>query len=379
MRCEDVFIIDEETESARRAQLIERIRQHKAIAKMQKVKNVLRKGISSPTEEDLSRISANRDKLINTMKLQRQIEDVRRQRNERREYISYERESYKIEQDAQAEVKTTSLEGRAFVLLPLLSLFRMLLCDNRAKRRLEKLRTRQLLRQPDVSLFASQTQIIFEAVSTTAPQLTSMPASINPRSSTPKRFLMPNFFIPRPLRKPFVFLLKGYQMERLPEFTVDFSSAVTKEYSAYMKGDHNEPSAVTLVDFVQPLVTLETYDLPKKAYGAPFKQSLLRGCDSFRAAAKGTRSFIYRDGQDELCASSSSAAARVGEFSRELLICSGLPRKLSGPLSEDSLSDSENEDSPQFFQADISWLPTCAGKRDDTGGDETLRSLQGAC
>ncbi|KEG12221.1 hypothetical protein DQ04_01881050 [Trypanosoma grayi] len=364
-----------DTEDAKKARLHDRIRQHETMEKKQGVKIVLRKGIPTPTSEELQSISERREKLISMMNLKRRIEDTARRKEEWRDCVSYEPHSSEMSNMTETKVETTSLEGRAVILSPLLALLRMLLCDNRAKRRLHRLRSRQTMLAPETCPLRVEHQTVTVATSVVEEHLATTSACGNRFASLPNLFLMTGSFDVKPLRNPFVFLSRQYQMERLPEFALNLAKAASEEYAAYKKSDYKEPSAVTLSEFVQPLVTLETFDVPKKAYDAVFGQNPVHGYELFTNTARPPQVVANTAEKRDEPHARAGSVADVG-LSQELSYI-GLPSKLGGPMPEDSLSESDGDEAPPGFQADISWLPVFPTQKNSDEG-ETHMTLDAA-
>ncbi|RNE99876.1 hypothetical protein TraAM80_07938 [Trypanosoma rangeli] len=356
-------------EDAAEAYLLDRIRQQAALEKLQGSKIVLRKGIPTPSEEYLASISEYREKQMDMMKFKRHIEAVERRTEVWGDHVSYEPASQCVEAFQVMHVETTSLEGRAVILAPLLAMFRMLICNNRAKKRLERLRKKQSSLRSELMTVLSERQTVVEAVSVVDEHMSVMPAYVNRVAPLPKLFLMTTAFDVKPLRSPFVFLSRQYKTECLPEFSLDLSQAVNKEYAAYVKSDHNEATAVTLLDFVQPLVTLETFDVHGRAHDVVHRPNLVLGYDTFGNSAREPRALANVEKRD--ATRKAEDAASSVELSNELCHL-GVPSKLVGPLPEDSISGSDSEDASPFH-ADVSWLPLSSMfKKNDT--EEPLRS-----
>ncbi|ESL11370.1 hypothetical protein TRSC58_00881 [Trypanosoma rangeli SC58] len=355
-------------DDAAQAYLLDRIRQQAALEKLQGAKIVLRKGISTPSEEDLASISAYREKQMDMMRFKRHIEAVERRTEVWGDHVSYEPATQCVEEFQAMHVETTSLEGRAVILAPLLTMFRMLICNNRAKKRLERLRTRQSSLSELITV-VSERQTVVEAVSVVEEHMSVMPAYVNRVAPLPKLFLMTAAFDVKPLRSPFVFLSRQYKTECLPEFFLDLSQAVSKEYAAYVKSDHNEATAVTLLDFVQPLVTLETFDVHGRAHDVVHRPNLVLGYDTFGNSAREPQALADVEKRDATRKAGDDATSV--ELSNELCHL-GIPSKLMGPLPEDSISGSDSEDALPFH-ADVSWLPLSSMfKKNDT--EESPRS-----
>ncbi|RNF19768.1 uncharacterized protein Tco025E_04105 [Trypanosoma conorhini] len=354
---------------AEQAYLLDRIGQQAAIEKLQGVKIVLRRGIPTPSEEELASITDRRVKRTEMMRLERHLASVNRRTEAWDDHVSYEPQTRCVDEAQPVHVETTSLEGRAVILAPLLAMFRMLICNNRAKKRLERLRTRQSLLFPEIMTRLSERQTVVEAVGLVEEHASVMPAFVNRVAPLPKLFLMASAFDVKPLRSPFVFLSRQYKTERLPEFALDLSQAVDKEYATYVKPDHNETAAVTLSDFVQPLVTLETFDVHRRAHDAVHRRNLVLGYDTFSSAAREPQAFAHVEKREE--AGKAGDTVSGVELFHELSHL-GIPSKLVGPLPEDSISGSDSEDASSPFQADVSWVPVSSiPKKKDA--DESLR------
>ncbi|EKF38676.1 hypothetical protein MOQ_001114 [Trypanosoma cruzi marinkellei] len=355
---------------AERMYLLDRIQQQKAMEKQQGVKFVPRKGLSTPSVEELQSIRDRRGKQADMMRMKRHMEAVERRKVLWRDYVSYEPRSCGVEQAQSTHVVTTSLEGRAVVLSPLLALFRMLVCNNRAKKRLERLRERRSLLLPVVVAGCNEgSKTVVEVASVVDEHMTVAPACVNRGAPIPKLFLMTGSFDAKPLRSPFVFLSKQYRRERMPEFSLNLTQAVSKEYAAYVKRDYKESSAVTLSDFAQPSITIEAFDVNKRAYDLAHRRNFVLGYDNFSTAARQPQPFARGEKREEVN-KVDDVMNGVG-LSQELSHL-GIPSKLTGPLPEDSMSGSDDEDSSSPFQADISWLPlsTMLKKND---GEDSLR------
>ncbi|ORC87682.1 uncharacterized protein TM35_000212880 [Trypanosoma theileri] len=352
---------------------LDKIHQQEMIERQQRVKTVLRKGIAPPTAEELESILERRAKFTSTKKLQKHIEDTERRQAEWRDYVTCKPHIRELATPLQVKVETTGLEGRAVILSPLLALFRMLLCDNRAKRRLTKLRTRKSAQVSDTSALNSRQEGLLEAVSVVEEHMSVAPAHSNRLAPMPNLFLMTSSFEVKPLRNPFVFLSREYQMERLPEFALNLSKAASKEYATYTKADYSEPTAVILSDFVQPFVMLETFDVTKRAHDTVHRENLVLGYESFSTVPT-TQSTFIAGGKMEVMRGTDSTTGN--NLLPEESSYAGLPLKLNGPLADDSMSESDTDDVSVVYNADISWLPQIPLQRVGNG-KEPQKPLDG--
>ncbi|KAH9598632.1 hypothetical protein LSM04_007075 [Trypanosoma melophagium] len=347
-------------ELVRRTSFLHKISQQEMIEKQQRVKTVLRKGIAPPTSEELESIIQRRAKFTSTKQLQKHMEGTERRKAEWRSFVTCRPHIRDVGAPVQVKVETTGLEGRAVILSPLLALFRMLLCDNRAKRRLTKLRTRRSAQVGDSSALNSRQEGLLEAVSVVEERLTVTPAHSNRLSPIPNLFLMTSSFEVNPLRNPFVFLSKEYHMERLPEFALNLSKAASKEYATYIKTDYSEPSAVILADFVQPFLMLETFDVSKRSHDTVHRENLVLGYESFGTIPTSQRTFI---GGGKMEAMRNTDYTTGSHLLPQESSYTGLPLKLNGPLADDSMSESDTDEVSVTYNADISWLPQLSIQR----------------
>ncbi|RNF20061.1 hypothetical protein TcG_03881 [Trypanosoma cruzi] len=351
---------------AERMYLFDRIQKQKAMEKQQGVKFVSRKGLPTPSVEELQSIRDRRGKQADMMRMKRHVEAVERRKVMWRDYVSYEPRGCGVEQTPSTHVATTSLEGRAVVLSPLLALFRMLVCNNRAKKRLEILREGRSLLLPEVMFGCNEGKTVAEVASIVDEHMTVVPACVNRGGPLPKLFLVTGSFDAKPLRSPFVFLSKQYRTERLPEFSLNLSQAVSKEYAAYVKRDYKEYSAVTLSDFAQPPIAIEAFDVNKRAYDVAHRRNFVLGYDNFSTAARQLQPFPRGEKREEVN-KTDDVMNGIG-LSQELSHL-GIPSELAGPLPEDSMSGSDDGNFSSPFQADISWLPLSSMVKKSDGED----------
>ncbi|KAH8609823.1 hypothetical protein ERJ75_001161800 [Trypanosoma vivax] len=348
-----------EYEAATAAVLLEKIKQRSVMERERRVKVLVRRGVPSPTRSALQEITEQRAQHENALKRKRRLICAGRQTNYWRGHVSYEPQALAAQEVVTKGEEVGSLEGRAVLLSHLITVFRMLLCENRARGRLKLLSARRSSFLPDTPPLASDCPTAVEVARFVEEGLVSPHGDAGCATSVPRMLLTSTLFEARPLRTPFVFLSRQYQMERLPEFTLNLTRAVERNSNGMMEGGGSGSPVVLLQDFIQPAITMETYDGPTRAYDLVQSPNPVQGHEPFSSVHRLEQPFSAAPGADGEQGTLQSEGASVvdARLSQELGRM-GVPHKLCGPLQDDSLSASEDdEDRPQAARVDLSWLP----------------------
>nr|CCC91325.1 conserved hypothetical protein [Trypanosoma congolense IL3000] len=346
---------------AMRALLANRVRQRRVAERERAVRVLAHKGVSLPTPEELRVIAEKRSRYEELLRLRKQIDGVERRAGCWHRYLSYEsQESLAplLPSDTVQSTVAGSFEGSVALVSPLLSLFRMMLHEIRVRKRLELLRTYLSLSKTRVLPTDGSCRVVVEVARLAEEGLTVPLRDVSRAESAPEQLLVAPSFGYESLRSPFVFLSRNYSMERLPEFSLSMAKPASNDHDTSPKKGSADSQEVTLPDFCQPPVTLETFDAPRNVYSRTYGGHHVQGHEPFGTAqgfgadeslAAATTNVLG----EQRCAGTLSDDAKLFQG----LWCSGIPAKLRGPLQEDSLSGSEDDENPPTFGGDISWLP----------------------
>ncbi|CBH12212.1 hypothetical protein, conserved [Trypanosoma brucei gambiense DAL972] len=349
---------DDDYDGAMRCILVEKIRRHRALEREGSVRVITRKGVPPPTLGELCAIADRRSRHEDLLRLQRRLDGVERRMGLWRDYLSYEPPPFMSSSVPANASETGILEGRAALLSPLSTLFRILLRENRARERLRLLRARPPLPKSQTPSLASARRMSLEVARFVGDDIFVPPGDGCRSAITSEQLLVTPAYEVERLRNPLVFLAREYRMERLPEFSLNPAKSPDTGHSSVVRKDCGASSAVTLSDFRQPPVMLEAFNIPCGIYDVGRRVHLIQGyeplyssdglgsLDSLSKAVK-----CRRDGPQR-----GDTAFIDGRLSQSLW-CSGTPAKLRGPLQEDSLSGSDDDEVSPAFCADVSWLP----------------------
>lgn len=155
-------------------------------------------------------------------------------------------------------------------------------------------------------------------------------------------------------RVPFRFKTKNYTSVRFPEFCLDLTAEAAKEVDMFHVESSDTSDIPTLRNFTQPVVTLERFKMPPHAYH-------LQAASRYGEFEKSAN---YLLSQNNLGVVAKKTTDPIGECAATSAIqmsaaLSALPPKLNVAKAEDSLSDSDSDDGTleHGYQPDLGWVP----------------------
>ncbi|KAG8339340.1 hypothetical protein TRVL_09833 [Trypanosoma vivax] len=348
-----------EYEGQTAAALLEKIKQRSIMERERHVEVPVRRGVPSPTRIALQEMTEQREQHENALKRTRRLICARRQANYRRVHVSYETQALAAQEVVTKGAKVGSLDGRAVLLSHLITVFRFLLCENRARGALKLLFARRCAFLPGTPPLASDCPTAVEVPRFVEEALVSPHGDAGCSTSVLRIVLTFTLFEVRPLRTPFVLLSQQYQMERLHEFMLILTRAGERNSIGMMEGGGSGATVVSPQEFINTAITMETYDGPTRAYGLVQRPNPVHGHELSSGVYRLEQPFSAGPAApvEQGTLQSEGAGVVVARLVQELGTIR-VPHELRGPLQVDSLSASEgDEDRPQAPRAVLSWLP----------------------
>lgn len=321
---------------------------------------IQRTGLSPVTSGEIEEILAKRKAAVEQERVQRLQDDLSRGQAEYSDILRAPRGEQPPQTTFQPALPLADVDGRAALLAPLKTLFRITLIRCRVQERLSKISEKTATKETNVPSRGVKSVLHrlycvhkFPICSVEEDELQLR--AFDNAANTGKYSLFHNFdsFSKHEFRSPFRFKTKNYNMVRFPEFSLDLTAEASKEVDMFHNVTESVSDIPTLRHFTQPAVTLERFKMPKHAYN--FLPASRYG--EFELMENNVHS-------QKAVATAKGAANTLPECSAASAIhltagFSSLPPKMSAGAVEDSLSDSESDDGilEHGFQPDLGWVP----------------------
>eukprot|EP00796_Vickermania_ingenoplastis_P009149 gene9149-6430_t len=349
--------------------------------------HLVKNGLPAVRSEEIEEILEQRKAARENERIQRIEDDLHRRQAEYSSTLSAARtDDQRVEHTYQDATPLADVDGRAVLLNPLKTLFRITLIRCRVQERLSKIRDNAFVgerKKTQASVQVHRLQGLhclakLPQCSTEEEEL-SLPDYSETFKNTGRISVFHNFdaFEKHVFREPFRFKTKNYTAVRFPEFSLDLTAEAAEEVDMFHPETTGIQDVPTLRHFTQPVVTLERFKMPPHAYhflpASRYGDFEKTGNDllSQKSAASGGKKTTEPITE---CAAPSAIQLSVG--------LSSLPPKFAAGRAEDSLSDSDSDDGTleHGYQPDLGWVPRSSknGKSATTQRQKTSKNCNSA-